>query len=59
VRVGRIRGPPRRTTDEQIADLQADASHFWEPAASEWSQAADLLGVRVADLRKARYRPPA
>jgi hypothetical protein len=58
VRVGRILGPRLRTTDEQIADLQADASHFWEPTESEWSQAADLLGVRVNDLRNARYRPP-
>ena len=48
--------PP--TAEEQIAHLQEDASHFWEPTESEWAQAAELLGVRVADLLKAKWRPP-
>jgi hypothetical protein len=48
--------PP--TAEEQIAHLQEDASHFWEPTESEWAQAAELLGVRVSDLLEAKWRPP-
>jgi hypothetical protein len=45
------------TAEEQIEHLQADASYFWEPTENEWAKAAYLIGVRVADLRKAKFRP--
>lgn len=49
--------PP--TIDERIAHLQADASYFWEPTDSEWSQAAVLLGVPAADLKGGWQLPSA
>jgi hypothetical protein len=45
------------TAEEQIAHLQEDASHFWEPTDTEWAQAAGLLGVLVSDLVEAKWRP--
>jgi hypothetical protein len=44
------------TMDDQIAALQADASHFWEPTESQWAQAAELLGVPLDELKAARFR---
>lgn len=46
------------SVEREIAQLEADASYFWEPTEGEWLLAAELLGVRASDLKKAKFRPP-
>jgi hypothetical protein len=58
VRMSRVLGGQPATVDDQIAALQADASHFWEPTESQWEQSAHLLGVPVGDLKAAQFRMP-